>query len=193
MIIMKKWMKQWSLALTLLLGACSSSPQKVYYQLPLETESATASVAPAAGRHLWVDSVALADYLSNSGIVFQTSEVRYTIANNNQWASPLDQQLQQALVASLRGGLPGWSIGTQQTGSEQASLQVRVSAFQGRYDGKAVIRGEWTLRNQERIVTRPFQVEVAQTDDGYDALVQALSQGWRQVSHDIARQAASQS
>ncbi|MCI4181473.1 ABC-type transport auxiliary lipoprotein family protein, partial [Dickeya dianthicola] len=100
-------MKRWPLWLVLLLGACSS-PQRVYYQLPAATQSTSVSVASTEGRQLWVAPVTLADSLAGNGIVFQTSAVRYTIAANNLWASPLDQQLQQALAASLRNGLPGW-------------------------------------------------------------------------------------
>ncbi len=51
--------------------------------------------APPAGgnRLLWVEQVAVPDYLAGNGVVYQTSDVKYVIANNNLWASPLDQQL----------------------------------------------------------------------------------------------------
>ncbi|MEI7063462.1 membrane integrity-associated transporter subunit PqiC [Dickeya chrysanthemi] len=178
-------MKRWPLWLVLLLSACSS-PQKVYYQLPAAVQSTSLSVASAEGRQLWVAPITLTDSLAGSGIVFQTSAVRYTIAGNNMWASPLDQQLQQALVASLRNGLPGWHVATTGVASGVASrLQVNVTAFQGRFDGKAVIRGEWVLQGSKRVVTQPFSIEVAQTEDGYDALVDALGKGWQQVAEQV--------
>ncbi|MDP8727798.1 ABC-type transport auxiliary lipoprotein family protein, partial [Serratia marcescens] len=34
-------------------------------------------------------------------VVYQTNDVQYVIAQNNLWASPLDQQLQQTLVTNL--------------------------------------------------------------------------------------------
>ncbi|AUH00474.1 hypothetical protein CWC46_12040 [Prodigiosinella confusarubida] len=184
-------MKGWSLALILLLSACSSAPQKVYYQIPVDVKDSAVSITPASGHYLEIRTVNLADYLSNSGIVFQTSDVRYTIASNNLWASPLDQQLRQALMVTLHDGLPGWRITSQDIGGNPAMLDVNVTAFQGRYDGKAVINGEWILRYQDKVVTHPFHIEIPQTADGYDALVKALSQGWLQVGHSIVQQMAS--
>ncbi|WP_042860156.1 membrane integrity-associated transporter subunit PqiC [Dickeya sp. NCPPB 3274] len=178
-------MKGWPLWLVLLLGACSS-PQKVYYQLPVATQSTSLSVASTEGRQLWVAPVTLVDSLAGNGIVFQTSAVRYTIAANNLWASPLDQQLQQALVASLRNGLPGWHVAATGAASDSASsLQVNVTAFQGRFDGKAVIRGEWVLKGSKHVVTQSFNIEVPQAEDGYDALIGALGKGWQQVAEQV--------
>lgn len=184
--------KQWPLWLVVVLAACSS-PQKVYYQLPAMTQgttqgTASLSVTPVDSRQLWVAPVILTDSLAGNGIVFQTSAVRYTIATNNLWASPLDQQLQQALASSLRARLPGWNVvAAGVAGASASSLQINVTAFQGRFDGKAVIQGDWVLHSNKRIVTQPFSFEVAQTEDGYDALVAALGKGWQQVAEQISQ------
>ncbi len=62
--------------------------------------------APQAGnRLLWVEQVSVPDYLAGNGVVYQTSDVQYVIANNNLWASPLDQQLRNTLVANLSARL----------------------------------------------------------------------------------------
>ncbi|TYL43638.1 membrane integrity-associated transporter subunit PqiC [Dickeya sp. ws52] len=180
-------MKRWPLWLVLLLGACSS-PQKVYYQLPVAVPNTHLSATSTDARQLWVAPVTLTDSLAGNGIVFQTSAVRYTIASNNLWAGPLDQQLQQALAASLRNGLPGWHIASLGTANAAASrLQVNVTAFQGRFDGKAVVRGEWVLQDGKRMTTQPFSIEVPQTEDGYDALVAALGKGWQQVAEQVGQ------
>ncbi|WP_192458616.1 membrane integrity-associated transporter subunit PqiC [Musicola keenii] len=184
-------MKRWSLLLLLLLGACSS-PQKNYYQLPAVTSS-SAVVSQTAGRQLLVAPVTLTDALAGNGIVFQTSDVRYTLTTQNQWASPLDQQLQLALLTTLRSGLPGWDVTTSGAGATPVTLQVNVTAFQGRFDGRAIVRGEWVLRDKSRVVTQPFNVEVSLREDGYDALVKALAQGWQQVSLSLAHQVAASS
>ncbi|MGM3176212.1 membrane integrity-associated transporter subunit PqiC [Dickeya lacustris] len=183
-------MKGWPLWLVLVLGGCAS-PQKIYYQLPVTAQKAQTSVTQAQGRQLWVAPIALADSLAGSGLVFQTSPVRYTIAANNLWASPLDQQLQQALVASLRHDLAGWHVfSSGPVTKNTASLRVNVTAFQGRFDGRAVIQGEWVLQDEQRVVTQPFALEIALREDGYDALVSALAQGWQQVAESVRRQAA---
>ncbi|GKW40368.1 membrane integrity-associated transporter subunit PqiC [Pectobacterium parvum] len=183
-------MKTWTLVLALVLSACSSSnTQKTYYQLPTIAETNTTQTAVTQGYPLWVEHVSVADYLVNAGLVYQTNDVQYVIASNNLWASPLDQQLQQALVTNLGNKLPGWVVTTQPQGSEQAVLNVAVTGFHGRYDGKVIVRGEWMLTYQEKVVKRPFSVMLPQTEDGYDALVTTLAQGWQQVSQSIAQQA----
>ncbi|MCG8709066.1 membrane integrity-associated transporter subunit PqiC [Brenneria sp. 4F2] len=183
-------MKGWTLALVLLLSACSGNTQKTYYQLPVTPDGAAAAESAVNGQQLWLEHVTVADYLANPGLVYQTNDVQYVIASNNLWASPLDQQLQQSLVTNLSHGMPGWLVTAQPQGSEQSVLNVSVTAFHGRYDGKAVISGEWVLKHQGQVFKRPFTVVLAQSEDGYDALVKTLAQGWAQVAQSIAQQVA---
>ncbi|WP_205419494.1 ABC-type transport auxiliary lipoprotein family protein, partial [Klebsiella pneumoniae] len=95
-----------------------------------------------------VEQVTVPDYLAGNGVVYQTSDVKYVIANNNLWASPLDQQLRNTLVANLSTQLPGWVVASQPLGSAQDTLNVTVTEFNGRYDGKVIVSGEWLLNHQ---------------------------------------------
>ncbi|KFK93196.1 MULTISPECIES: membrane integrity-associated transporter subunit PqiC [unclassified Serratia (in: enterobacteria)] len=183
---MMKWIP---VALALLLSACSSTPSKTYYQLPALGEAAQISETSAA-RQLWVEHVDVADFLAQSGVVYQTNDVQYVIAQNNLWASPLDQQLQQTLVTNLSSALPGWVVSSQPMSSEQDVLNVTISGFHGRHDGKAIIRGEWVLNHQGQLIKRPFSLELKQGEDGYDALIRTLAQGWLQEAQVIAAQVA---
>ncbi|MCL2895513.1 membrane integrity-associated transporter subunit PqiC [Brenneria tiliae] len=183
-------MKGWTLALALLLTACSGGSQKTYYQLPSAPEAVAPVEKTQNGRQLWLEHVSVADYLANAGLVYQTNDVQYVIASNNLWASPLDQQLQQSLVANLGRSMPGWLVTTQPQGGEQSVLNITVTAFHGRYDGNVVIGGEWVLNHHGQVRKQPFNVVLPQSEDGYDALVRTLAQGWREVAQSIARQAA---
>ncbi|KAA9001394.1 membrane integrity-associated transporter subunit PqiC [Affinibrenneria salicis] len=185
-------MKGWTLALVLLVSACSSNTQKTYYQLPLAAAgSAPVSVGRDANhRQLWIEHIALADYLGGNGLVYQTNDVQYVLATNNLWASPLEQQLQQTLVANLSAGLPGWVVTTSPPAGEPDTLNVTVNGFHGRYDGRVVVQGEWLLNQRGHLIRHPFNIILAQHDDGYDALVKTLAQGWQQVAADIARQSS---
>jgi uncharacterized protein len=93
-------MKVWMIgAAALLLSACSSQPQKNYYQLPVPTATTSVVHAPVeSGAHqLWLERVNVADFLSALGVVYQTNDVQFVTAGNNLWASPLEQQLQQTM------------------------------------------------------------------------------------------------
>lgn len=100
---MKKWLV---VMMAVWLTSCSSSGEnKSYYQLPI-AQGGVQSSANQGNRLLWVEQIAVPDYLAGNGVVYQTSDVQYVIANNNLWASPLDQQLRNTLVANLSMQLP---------------------------------------------------------------------------------------
>ena len=133
-----------------------------------------------------MEQVSVADYLAGNGVVYQTSDVQYEIASNNLWASPLDQQLKNSLVANLGAQLPGWVVASQPLGSEQDTLSITVTGFHGRYDGRAVVSGEWLLNRQGKLIKQPFHSELKQDEDGYDALVKVLAQAWQKEAVNIA-------
>ncbi|XTZ37015.1 membrane integrity-associated transporter subunit PqiC [Salmonella enterica] len=175
--------------LALVLTACSSSEEsKNYYQLPSPPQTAVKAVTSQTqgNRQLWVEQVSVPDYLASNGVVYQTTDVQYVIANNNLWASPLDQQLRTTLVSNLSNQLPGWVVASQPLGSEQDTLNVTVTGFHGRYDGRVIISGEWLLKHQGQLIKRPFYLELKQQQDGYDEMVKVLAQGWQQQAVAIA-------
>lgn len=191
---MKKWIP---VVLALFLAACSSDGKKTYYQLPTINSPAPVAVMSTGGGltppteqpKLWVSSVTVADFLGTSGLVYQTSDVRYVMAANNLWASPLDQQLQQSLQSYLGRSLPGWVVSSQQASDgKQEQLSINVTGFHGRYDGRAVISGTWTLTRDGQVTQHSFDIELKQQQDGYDALVRTLASGWQQEASSIASQ-----
>lgn len=169
----------------LLLTACSSQRenQRHYYQLPLMTPPVTARAATSSTeRHqLWVQEVTVPDFLSGEELVYQDSDVHYTLAQHNLWASPLPQQLQHSLIVQLAAALPGWVVADQAQGSEPARLNVTITAFHGRYQGQAVISGTWQLTWRDRVYKQPFNVALTQPEDGYPALVRTLALAWQYV------------
>ncbi|QDK14754.1 membrane integrity-associated transporter subunit PqiC [Klebsiella aerogenes] len=180
---MKKWLVA---AAVCVLTACSSGGEsKTYYQLPVAKSGAQSTVNQSKNL-LWVEQVSIPDYLAGNGVVYQTTDVQYVIANNNLWASPLDQQLRTTLVANLSNQLPGWVVASQPLGSEQDTLNVSVSGFHGRYDGRVIVSGEWLLKHQGQLIKRPFNIELKQQQDGYDAMVKTLAQAWSQEATAIA-------
>lgn len=183
-------MKKSALAiLALLLTACSSGgDNKSYYQLPSPSQVKAQAMAGQnqGNRQLWVEQVSVPDFLAGNGVVYQTSDVQYVIATNTLWASPLDQQLRNTLVSNLSNQLPGWVVASQPLGSEQDTLNVTVTGFHGRYDGRVIVSGEWLLKHQGQLIKRPFHIELKQQQDGYDEMVKMLAQGWQQEAVSIA-------
>ncbi|WP_413723416.1 membrane integrity-associated transporter subunit PqiC [Sodalis sp. RH24] len=178
------------LALALLLAACGGNSDKHYYQLPVAAQDNAGQGLPSTGvtRHIWLSRVNVSDYLAGSGVVYQQSDVRYVTASNNLWASPLEQQLQQTMIAHLSNRLPGVLVSASQGQGDQDTLEFNVTGFHGRYDGRAVIQGEWVLTHNSQVTRHPFILTLKQDQDGYDALVRTLAQGWQQIGQEAAAQ-----
>ena len=113
-------------------------------------------------------------------VVYQTSDVKYVIANNQ--GQP-DQQLR---TPSCCTQLPGWVVASQPLGSAQDTLNVTVTEFNGRYDGKVIVSGEWLLNHQGQLIKRPFRLEGVQTQDGYDEIEYWPGRGSRYCARDKA-------
>jgi uncharacterized lipoprotein YmbA len=186
-------MKTWLVLLcALLLAGCTrSDPKKEYYQLPTLTSTAGQRVSVAnihAQRPIWVEKVTVADFLAGDGLVYQTNDVQFVIAHNNLWAGPLDQQLQQTLISYLGYQLPGRVISSQQVTAEQDTLNVHISAFQGRFDGSVIVSGDWMFSHDGQVVKHDFSVQLPQHQDGYPALVRGLAEAWQQAVLGMASQ-----
>ncbi|TNH41983.1 membrane integrity-associated transporter subunit PqiC [Photorhabdus luminescens] len=186
-------MRRLALILVIFISACSYQPEKTYYQLPVVTIASQKSATVQHDRQLWVQRVMLSDYLSSSGVVYQSSDVSYVSAVNHLWASPLEQQLQQVLVAELTIALPQRLVSAQPLVNKPDTLDVTVTSFHGRYDGKVVLQGYWTLTYEGSVVKQPFNIELKQEEDGYDDLVRTLATGWSQLAQTIANQLISRS
>lgn len=175
----------------LMLTACSSQTDKAYYQLPAPYQGSTTGQAVVVDTdkkpQIWVQPIRLADMLVSVGIVYQTTDINYTVANQHQWINPLDQQLQQSLVLGLSQAFPATVVATQPIEDKIAKLTVTVNSFQGRYDGQVVIAGDWIYAEDNKAIKQPFSLILPQSEDGYPALVRTLGQGWELVVADMAK------
>ncbi len=183
------WMRCSLLLICLLLSACASSvTPPARYMLPSDPLASTPR-QPAGT--LIVSSPRLAHYLDVDGIVMQLDDITLNAARENQWAEGLGRQLERKLRANLAQALPTLRI--MRTEGEQANaltLRLNVDQFQGRFDGVAVASGQWQLLNDagELLAMENFYAETPLAEDGYPALVRALSDSWDQAAELIATQ-----
>ena len=173
----------------LLLAGCAGGAAPAYYALNLPADKVATASPVASGPRLVVSRVVLPEYLNEIGIAFQQDDVQVVTANQARWAEALDKQLTQALVLGLSDRLPVVQVIEGSDGrSDLWRLTVEVSAFQGRYDGKAVVAGRWLLQQGDKVYSQPFQRLLPLTEDGYPALVRALRDGWQQEITSMAEQ-----
>lgn len=171
-----------------LLVGCAAQPTPQYYALTLPSQS-TVSDPARQGPLLQVQNLTLPDYLAQAGIAYQEDDIQLTLANQARWAEPLDRQLGTLLLAQLEQDLPQVQLLGPEERGEAWRLSLFVDAFQGRFDGQAVISGRWVLQGpqEQRHAGRFNQLEPL-SEDGYPALVRALQKGWLQQAHTLAGQ-----
>jgi len=168
-----------TLVCAVLVVGCASEAAPTYYALSLPGNQAP-SRQVTEGPVLVVDRVVLPEYLNDLGIAFQPDDVQIVTANQARWAEALDKQLTRSLVQSLSQQLERVQVlDGGSAGSQVWHLRLDVSAFQGRFDGQAVIAGRWVLQRGEQAYSQAFQRLVPLPEDGYPALVRALRTGWQ--------------
>ncbi|MCG9699268.1 ABC-type transport auxiliary lipoprotein family protein [Vibrio natriegens] len=188
-------MKRVFLLVSALLAGCSSAPEPTssMYLLP-KVESQTLSSAAVAERPLLiVRPVELASYLNNSGIVYRTSESQIIQAKHNQWAQSISEQITQRIIDDLRHKQSHyWPVQVHSLidQSSENKLQLSLSRFNGNYQGNAELEGEWMLIDANGKVRHrsPVKILMPLQDEGYDALVGALSAGLENLTDNIAQQ-----
>ncbi|MDR5898770.1 PqiC family protein [Halomonas vilamensis] len=146
--------------------------------------------APESPRFaLSIKAVRLAHYLDVDGIIMQLDDIEIREAREHQWAEGLSRQLGRNLRDALAIALKDIQVVNGNPSSGDAlTLQLDVDEFHGRYDGYAITSGQWQLRDaQNRLLhLDSFQARKALENDGYPALVRALSLSWREVANDIS-------
>lgn len=184
-----------AVVLCLLTGCATSSTDSgalfLLQQPPHQSTVRAASIdRPQAQTVLVLAEVALSPYLTHDGIVYQTGPNRIVVADSNRWAAPLAAQLREGLYYALDRGLSGIDVRRPGRATQPAyRLIVHIERFQGRYDGMAVINGNWRLFNRDnQVIGRgDFARTTPLKTDGYAALVRALSRGWEKVKARMVR------
>ncbi|AUI86439.1 hypothetical protein BS333_08590 [Vibrio azureus] len=186
-----------------LLAGCSSSSDTVVKQYLLPTAvNETIKVdqpfkADLSQPYLVVRPVKLTAFLNGHGIVYQTSPSEIVQARYHQWANDLSAQLTQRIINELRSKqnvkskpLNYWPIEVDSliNQSQADQLQINLTQFNGNYQGEASIQGEWQLVNHagKILMAEPIKMTTPLAADGYEALVDALSDSLNKVIYQLA-------
>ncbi|MBV7298094.1 PqiC family protein [Enterovibrio paralichthyis] len=181
-----------------LLVACSSTPVTPTQNFLLTAQPAAGTLAYRDGQPLLVVApITLASLLSGTGIVYQTSDNAIVVAQNNLWAEDLSGQLAQRVIAGLRAKSPSlWPVTASAPINETAAftLLLHFEQFNGSYTGNAQVAGEWSLLdgNGELVRSETFHYQEPLAEEGYPALVNALSVATDQLINALARILANQ-
>lgn len=184
-------MKKWLLALSLLLAACAGdqAAQDRYYLLP---DNPGKTEIPLS-YPLLVVKIDLADYLNSNSLLYRTSQTEVVYAKHNLWAQSISQQLTRRIINDLYAKQTTYrpvELNSVLDFDRKHLLYIYLQKFNGAYTGAAEIAGEWFLLDKEGQAVRngAFQIEVPLQQQGYDALLNSLSEGLGQLTDSIVGQ-----
>lgn len=175
-------------SLLLIAGCASKTAQPSSYMLPASAPEQEYSSALAVA----IAPIRLTGLLDNEGIVMELNDIEVYQARQHLWAEDIGIQLQQQLQQRLTLSLPQAQIVAKgqplQEGLAQREVRVSVNGFQGSYNGKAIVQGQWLLLGEsgQLLKQRNFRIEQPLPADGYPALVRTLAAAWDQVSEQLA-------
>jgi uncharacterized lipoprotein YmbA len=182
-----------SLALAGCLGG-PSAPTNFYMLSPLSPSQVETSPATAEARiRIGLETVVVAQYLDRSEIVVNLDNTAYQLAEFDQWAEPLSDNLTRVLGQNLTNLLGDNSIDVILASETSIPLDYRLEVDVLRLDGnlgdQVTLVAQWALLGNEeddlKLMRRSEYQEPA-ADKTYKGLVLAKSRTVEKLSRDMA-------
>ena len=163
---------------------CTSAPVRYY---TLTSPSDKTRPAPETTLAIDVRVVHIPPQLHRSGLMVRTGPTELTILENERWASPLNDEIKDALRIELRrrlGRMTGW-----RPDFAKLTLNVDVQQFEAQVGQYALLEASWSATlsgmglpsNSARAATCTFQAEerihtgYAEMVEGYQREIAALA------------------
>ena len=171
-----------------------SAPTNFYMLSPLSPSQAGTSAASAEGRILiGLATVVVPEYLNRTEIVVNLDNTVYQLAEFNQWAEPLADNLTRVLAHNLVDLLRNDSIdvfiSTESSIPFDYRLEVDVFRLAGNLGDKATLLARWAILGTDEDdlkLMRRLKYQESAEDKTYKGLVLAQSRAIEKLSHDIA-------
>jgi uncharacterized lipoprotein YmbA len=171
-----------------------SAPTDFYMLSPLSPSQAATSAATAEGRiRIGLVTVVVPEYLNRNEIVVNLDNTVYRLAEFNQWAEPMSNNLTRVLAENLtnllRGDLIDVILASDSSIPTDYRLEVDVLRLDGNLGGQAALISQWALlaaEEDELIVMRRSKYQESAADNTYKELVLAKSRTIERLSQDIA-------
>ncbi|MEH6551558.1 MAG: ABC-type transport auxiliary lipoprotein family protein [Pseudomonadales bacterium] len=159
--------------IVIFVSACSSQPvaQKHYYLLRSDSPVETGMRQQAPQYSL--QSVKVATYLDQSGLVLETAEGKIVIARQHQWAEPLRLSLPGFLAAEIGVAL-NQEVAIHDASSTATQINVSIDQLHGNAQGEVKMVAYWSAiaADGSRRAGQFSDVEDI-SSDGYEAMVRA--------------------
>lgn len=184
-------MRKHALALLIMVIAGCTSPaieNRYYYIDPVlalaDQEKGNIDVA--------ITSVRMSAPINGMGITMRIDD-RYQPAVHHRWSGDAEEMLLNYIVAALNQSsllTARFADGAFPVDSSEYTVEIYVTQFNGNTNGDAEVNAAWAIykvAEGEPVQVKRNQLKqnVPLKGDGYGALVQALSLGWKDVAGAI--------
>lgn len=179
--------------LGLLLTACANAPSVRFYVLEPLSQTAPSTIASARQRTIGIGPVSVPALLERKQIVTRHSGNAVQIAEFQQWASPLQDNLLLALTRNLSTLQPGnivrpypWSV----HGTVDLQVIVDIIRFDTTPGESANLEANWTIKNEttRNILKNGHSViKHSLSDSSYPGTVRALSKILGEFSQELSQ------
>ena len=171
-----------------------SAPVNFYMLSPLSASQGGMSADTPEDRiRIGFANVVVAEYLNRSEIVVNLDNTVYRLAEFNQWAEPLSDNLTRVLAENLANLLRSNAIDLFLSSDSSIpfdyQLEVDVLRLDGNFGDRATLVAQWALLTageNDLILMRRAEYQEPAVDNTFKELVLAKSRTVEKLSHDVA-------
>ncbi|QBR84475.1 membrane integrity-associated transporter subunit PqiC [Legionella israelensis] len=175
--------------LVLLLTACGRSRESQFYVLiPIPPEKA--QVKRYHGLRIGIDKVNIPGYAQRSQLIIHCTKYRANIEEYHQWAEALTTNVTRVIDTNLSTLLPGAIVESSPWDSKflpDYHLQVNISQYEVDIHGNSVLRAEYIIYKQEKIIKKAevyYQIKLSSVTP--ETLVISMNKNLTQLTYEIA-------
>ncbi len=175
-----------------LLSACLSTPTQFYVLEPL-SEPPSSPTATEKKRQIGIGPVSIPALLERKQIVTRLPDNSVKIAEFNQWASPLKDNITQVLTHNLTTLQAGdliraypWSA----YGAVDYRIIIDIIRFDTRQEQSVNLEANWAIMNEKNhtlMSNGHTKIERPLDDPSYPAAVKALNKVLGEFSHELSQ------
>jgi uncharacterized lipoprotein YmbA len=171
-------------------GPATGHPARLFVLNP--TAAATAAADRTSDLRLGIGRITLPEILNRPQIVTQLGDNEVRVADDSQWAEPLEQSVPRVLAENLAR-----LIGTERVSvypwpspmEVDLRVEIAISQFEGDATGEVSLAARWRLVRSDGSEAQPLALSThSQTasDGSIDAMVGAMDRLLEALSRDIA-------
>jgi uncharacterized protein len=178
--------------LGLLVAACVNAPSVQFYVLEPLSQTSVSATASTRQRSIGIGPISVPALLERKQIITRCAGSAVQIAEFQQWASPLQDNLLQALTRNISSLQPNdiaraypWSV----HGTVDFQIVVDIIRFDTTPGESANMEANWTIKNEnthEILKTGHSVINHSLSDSSYPGTVRALSKLLGEFSRELS-------